>query len=1120
MGVTSADTRADPVVESANLESNSLWRRVWLMITGPLGRPGDPSVERRREPASWMWLVIALVLFVAGVAGSVTLAGHPKGCPRLQTGAQFAGTARRFDAYAGACDLSSSTPYWVLAATWASTGAIAWAAGVTLYHWWPAWPSWTVKARKPLAVGLPLVMATCALITTVLIGLAIADADGGPPASPILLAVIPTFAWPWLVSGVLLVVLVIVLSVLHVQTRRWNRRAGRASPRCVRERPRDDDEGDEAADVVFGSEPIGLGIACSGGGIRAGTVALGALSVLERTGVDGRRLDGADSNRSAFHRSVLRNARFVSSVSGGGYTGGAWFAATGAPNWYGGSSHPPLPVIQVRPDDAAAHGYQPEGDELDVCYDDNKLGIPDGHSLFRHIEAREQYLRTGRGGLLGGGLLAVGSLLVHLAVVLLVVVLVAWPTGRLTRSWYIFGGIDRPTATVPTNGDPLYDDETTCVAIDDPPPLGTITRARCFADDEGRQHNPTWAHLLPVLVFGGAAAAVTLASCMCGRTQRRRVIRSVAAGLAAIALMSGVVVLAGPWLLDVVYPQLKTLPKGWAFVTGASFTGIALVVYKATVAAVKPRLIRFSGYLVAVFAVLAGIYVAGNAATAEGLFGFESRPVSTWLGEQVSGWERYGSVVVYAVVAAVIGGFLLLLDPKWWSLHAIYRARLRNAFATRPVNAKNPDGTVVPALRKTGDGGLGERPYRHTRQTSGYRERDLYEFLPESLPDDWPRSSHPGPLHLICTTAARRTRFGTGIRGEPVVFSPDDVRLYESGKDATRVTVYRANTRVYLATLHDRVRGESMLDAISGAAVAPSMGRMHRGSAGTAFALANLRLGVWFPNPRWFDPRAETPPQPLFRYPRTGLAYLFKEFAGLWSTTDRYLYLTDGGHWDNLGLVELVRRRCKTIICIDASGDRPGSFASLRNAVSLAKIQCRATITGLPDVTPDGGVPTTETCWKLTVTYHGETPGDCEYQGTIIYLLAGVRPDSPAHLVAFSAEDDVFPNYSTGNQFLSQRRFRHLFAIGRDLVEHALGHTRDCARAETFRQAVADALAVPPDAAGQATAARVDVASESAEAPLAVREWEDVEDVECVVDDLSPHHPSPEPVARERAGSP
>ena len=56
--------------------------------------------------------------------------------------------------------------------------------------------------------------------------------------------------------------------------------------------------------------------------------------------------------------------------------------------------------------------------------------------------------------------------------------------------------------------------------------------------------------------------------------------------------------------------------------------------------------------------------------------------------------------------------------------------------------------------------------------------------------------------------------------------------------------------------------------------------------------------------------------------PRPRPRYLLKELLGWNSVNDKYLYVTDGGHYENLGLVELLRRGCTKIYCLDASGRR------------------------------------------------------------------------------------------------------------------------------------------------------------------------------------------------------
>src|SRR5207248_142196 len=102
--------------------------------------------------------------------------------------------------------------------------------------------------------------------------------------------------------------------------------------------------------------------------------------------------------------------------------------------------------------------------------------------------------------------------------------------------------------------------------------------------------------------------------------------------------------------------------------------------------------------------------------------------------------------------------------------------------------------------------------------------------------------------------------------------------------------------------------------AISGAAASPNMG--YHTSPATAFLLSllNIRLGWWLGNPasiaKW---KKGTPPYGLF--------WLLSELFG--STTDEssFLYLSDGGHFENLGIYELVRRQCKLIVVSDAASD-------------------------------------------------------------------------------------------------------------------------------------------------------------------------------------------------------
>ena len=121
--------------------------------------------------------------------------------------------------------------------------------------------------------------------------------------------------------------------------------------------------------------------------------------------------------------------------------------------------------------------------------------------------------------------------------------------------------------------------------------------------------------------------------------------------------------------------------------------------------------------------------------------------------------------------------------------------------------------------------------------------------------------------------------------------------------------------------------------AISGAAVSPNMGYYSSPSIALLLALFNVRLGWWLGNP---GPEGEKSYQT--EGPSFAVKPLIEEAFGQ-TTDDRpYVYLSDGGHFEDLGLYEMVRRRCRFIIVVDAGGDPHFQFADLGNAVRKISI--------------------------------------------------------------------------------------------------------------------------------------------------------------------------------------
>jgi hypothetical protein len=231
--------------------------------------------------------------------------------------------------------------------------------------------------------------------------------------------------------------------------------------------------------------------------------------------------------------------------------------------------------------------------------------------------------------------------------------------------------------------------------------------------------------------------------------------------------------------------------------------------------------------------------------------------------------------------------------------------------------------------------------------------------------------------------------------------------------------------------------------AMSGAALSPSMGKQTRWPLRFIMALANVRLGVWIPNPRnvaarymahreSYRPRSTKTVERRF-YPRPRATYLARELFGLNHVRQKYLYVTDGGHYENLGLVELLRRGCTHIFCFDASGGE--SFSSLGDAVALARSELQVEI----QIDPEPLVPKGER--KLadsdsvvgTITYPGGGP-----TGTLVYSRTVMTAKAPWDVHAYHEADAKFPHNTTADQLYTDQKFEAYRALGSTAARNAV----------------------------------------------------------------------------------
>ena len=386
-----------------------------------------------------------------------------------------------------------------------------------------------------------------------------------------------------------------------------------------------------------------------------------------------------------------------------------------------------------------------------------------------------------------------------------------------------------------------------------------------------------------------------------------------------------------------------------------------------------------------------------------------------------------GSIAwLYFVVGVVLLLLGWLLSPNSNSLHRLYRDRLSEAFLFDP--SKRMATGVVARLR----GEFGQE------KDAALRDSDLKPL------DDLKVSklrTDLAPYHLINTALnieASKYANRRGRNADFFIFSP----LF-TGSEATGYV----ETPQMEKAMSDLTAGTAM--AVSGAAASADMGSETIKPLVPTLAILNIRLGYWLKNP---SKVAGTLQKPLISRLLDKL-YFAKEMLGQLQEDSETVYLTDGGHIENLGLYELLRRRCKLIIAIDAEADPDMSFGALVTLERYARIDFGLRI-GLPwaqvrdvtrqasaDIAKSGGQPRSQAphgphCALGTIYYPRKTPHEPESDSTglLLYVKSSFTGDENDYVVDYKRRNPDFPHETTLDQLFTEEQFE----VYRALAFHAL----------------------------------------------------------------------------------
>lgn len=215
--------------------------------------------------------------------------------------------------------------------------------------------------------------------------------------------------------------------------------------------------------------------------------------------------------------------------------------------------------------------------------------------------------------------------------------------------------------------------------------------------------------------------------------------------------------------------------------------------------------------------------------------------------------------------------------------------------------------------------------------------------------------------------------------------------------------------------------------SISGAAFSANMGQGTVPAARALLAFVNVRLGYWLRRPDK-PGKLRLPP-----WPHPGFVCLLREmFAfGMKGDKEAWVNVSDGGHIENLATYELLRRRCKFIICVDGECDPAITFHGLMTLVRHARLDLGVGIEpDLAEIGPDVATGLSRSHFHLCRIHYPAAPGHPAGTGLLLYLKLSVTGNESAFIQAYRKACPVFPHQTTMDQFFDQTQFEAYRQLG------------------------------------------------------------------------------------------
>jgi len=366
-----------------------------------------------------------------------------------------------------------------------------------------------------------------------------------------------------------------------------------------------------------------------------------------------------------------------------------------------------------------------------------------------------------------------------------------------------------------------------------------------------------------------------------------------------------------------------------------------------------------------------------------------------------------GTILALAGTAAMLG---LWSNVNYVGLHRFYRDRLMEAFM--------PDVASVQ-----------ENVVRRSPKAD---QLSITSLWPPSRRCDGSRREIPYPIintNAVFVKDPNRVIFARG--GDNFVLTPLFVGSRATGWEDTKTHI-KKNSPMTLASAM----------AASGAALNANAAYVGAGVTrdrllSIVMMLLNLRLGLWIgrPSPDKVGAKARMPNlfNPGFRYGVTLSGY---------KSSSSFVDLSDGGHFDNLGIYELARRKTAVIFVLDGEQDATSSMPALYSVVQRMqedfnmKVDLEGCLDDLVPVPssgyPDGVHYVKRPFFVAQLKYENGEPG------VLIYVKLSLASQASFSAKGYRAQYPDFPHQSTANQFFVAQQIEAYREVGYVNMELAL----------------------------------------------------------------------------------